>query len=61
MKSFVGIEANSDFSIYNLPYCVFSTHQHVCKTLSFQNFGILGINLNILFSLKNELVLELEN
>lgn len=29
MKSFVEIKPNSDFSIYNLPYCVFTTQQNV--------------------------------
>lgn len=29
MKSFVPVQAHSDFTIYNLPYCIFSTQQNV--------------------------------
>ncbi|XP_055315803.1 fumarylacetoacetase [Sitodiplosis mosellana] len=33
MKSFVSVPSNSDFSIYNLPYCVFSTQQNAKKRI----------------------------
>lgn len=37
MKSFVQVRDNSDFSIYNLSYCVFSTKENVNLFLFFSD------------------------
>lgn len=41
MKSFIEIKPNSDFSIHNLPYCVFSTPQNVNKQKFIQQTNLL--------------------